>query len=275
MDFDKWPAADKDRVLRYLANGGYRSPRYRIFYVSTPKVACTTMKWWFAALEGKTRRLRAITESAESDPDLIIHGYNFQAVAPEVTGLPADVLESILGSGDYFRFGLVRNPYKRIFSAWQSKMLLQEPLQITPYLDMEFLRHPIETRAQVAAAFEAFLEHLASAEAPNFWDLHWTPQADLLRPDLIDYSKIIQLENPDEIEAQLNAWTGEHLVSPFIGKRRNESLIPYATEFITDRSAALIAQIYARDFELFGYDLKLPAGAITLRTYSSRWRSRR
>ena len=65
---------------------GYCSERHKLFYVATPKVACTSIKWWFADLEGYTQVLREITDSAETDPDLVIHD-NFHRVAPNVAGL--------------------------------------------------------------------------------------------------------------------------------------------------------------------------------------------
>lgn len=142
MNINSWPSADKEKVFKYLLDSGYRSDRYKIFYVSTPKVACTSLKWWFASLEGKVQALRSLTDSAESDPDLIIHGNNFHSLAPEVTGLGPDALGDTLSSDDFFKFAIVRNPYKRLFSAWQSKLLLQEPLQVAPTKAMIFSPFP-------------------------------------------------------------------------------------------------------------------------------------
>jgi glycosyltransferase involved in cell wall biosynthesis len=256
-DFMDWPQMDKEKLLHYLRGSSYRSERYRILYVATPKVACTSLKWWFAALEGKAQALREATDSSESDPDLIIHD-NFHKLAPEVLGLSPETIEDMLGSDSYFRFAVVRNPYKRIFSAWQSKLLLQEPLQVGPYTKFEFFHHPLTSSADIAAAFEGFLEHLASNEAPTYWDLHWTPQAQLLRPDLINYSSVFKIENRNELGVALTEWAGEYIPSPFVGRRTNESLIPYLTEFMTTRSAELIRTLYAEDFDIFGYDKEPP-----------------
>jgi hypothetical protein len=257
IDVNDWPLPDKEKLFGYLGTNSYRSERYKLFYVATPKVACTSLKWWFADLEGYTQVLREITDSAETDPDLVIHD-SFHKVAPNVAGLYPEALLEPLTSDAYFRFAVVRNPYKRIFSAWQSKLLLREPLQVAPYLNCGFYNQRIEKGSDIATAFEGFLEHLAANEAPDFWDVHWTPQASLLRPDLVHYSKLVKIENAKELSTALSEWLGPRFVDPFATRRTNESLIPYLPEFVTERSAELIRSLYAEDFEAFGYDKQPP-----------------
>ncbi|MEJ1165340.1 glycoside hydrolase family 99-like domain-containing protein [Variovorax sp. CCNWLW186] len=257
MNIDDWSDQDKRNVGNYLQWNSYRSERHKLLYVATPKVACTTLKWWFAALEGYAEELRKITDSSETDRDLIVH--DSHRVAPHVTGLRLQDLRDALESDSFFQFALVRNPYKRIFSAWQSKLLLREPLQARPYIGTDFFHHPIATPTDVAKAFEGFLEHLAENEAPSYWDHHWMPQADLLRPDLIEYSCLIKIEESEGLTERLREWMGTYIPSPFQGRRSNESLIPYAPELITPRSAELICSLYHRDFDVFGYEKQIPS----------------
>ena len=256
LHISDWPSPDKDELFNYLSWNSFRSERYKLFYVATPKVACTSLKWWVAALEGHSQALLIRTDSAESDPDMVIHD-TFHTVAPNVTHLMPEALLEPLCSDLYFRFAVVRNPYKRIFSAWQQKLLLREPLQIGPYIQSDFFNRPIESAGDIAIAFEAFLEHLAANEAPSYWDVHWVPQATLLRPDLINYSKIVKIENAKELSDALARRLGESIPNPFARRRANESLIPYLSEFITERSAELIRLLYVEDFDTFGYN-KLP-----------------
>jgi uncharacterized coiled-coil protein SlyX len=257
IDINDWSLLDKQSLFDYIRYNSYRSERYKLLYVATPKVACTSLKWWFATLEGHAQALRCITDSVESDPDLVIHD-SFHRVAPDVTGLKPEALVEALVSASYFRFAVVRNPYKRVFSAWQSKLLLREPCQIGPYLEYDFFHHPIECAEDIAAAFEGFLEHLAANEASSYWDVHWTPQATLLRPDLIDYSKLVKIENAKELGHALAERLGGHIPDPFSNHRTNESLIPYLPELLTARSSELIGTLYGKDFETFGYGKQPP-----------------
>ncbi|MBZ9755786.1 glycoside hydrolase family 99-like domain-containing protein [Mesorhizobium sp. ESP6-5] len=244
-------------LVRHLQWNSYLSKQYRILYVSTPKVACTSLKWWFACLEGYAQALHGIADSDESDPDLVVH--ESHKVAPHVTGLKQEDLSEALSSDSYFRFAVVRNPYERLFSAWQSKILVREPHQARLYPNSEFLHYPVNDERDIAAAFEAFLEHLAANEAPSYWDHHWTPQADLLRPDLITYSQIAKIEQAPELSKALVDWIGQYVPDPFGVRRANESLIPYAPEFLTNRSAELIASLYSVDFDIFGYERTPPS----------------
>lgn len=251
-----WSEHDQKNFSAYLKINSFRSVRHRLFYVAVPKVACTTLKWWFATLEGYAGNLGSIANSRQSEPDLDIH--HSDEVAPNVTGLPLSEISDAIDSEEYFRFAVVRNPYKRIFSAWQSKLLLQESFQSARYVHNEFYLHPIITGADIAMAFEGFIEHLAKNEAPSYWNYHWTPQADLLRPDLINYSCLVKIEESDRLTQELAVWLGTNINSPFHGPHLNESIIPYSSEFVTERSADLIRTLYARDFDIFRYEKQIP-----------------
>ncbi|WP_081596645.1 rhamnan synthesis F family protein [Pseudomonas nitroreducens] len=242
---------------QFLLHNSYFSSKNNLLYISTPKVACTSLKWWIARLEGHTAAIRQLGGSNESSPELIIHD-TFHKVAPEVTRFDQPRLSGLFDAPDILRFGVVRNPYKRIFSAWQSKLLLQEPFQSTPYLKHDFFHMRVSAPESIAYAFEAFLEHLASEEAPAFWDLHWTPQVDLLCPDVVPYTLIAQLEDTSKLETLLQQSLGTNFVNPFTSSNANESLIPFSSQYFTPRSVQLIGELYHDDFERFGYEKVLP-----------------
>lgn len=247
---------DKEKLFGYLGVNSFCSERHKLFYVATPKVACTSLKWWFAEIAGVSSDLILTTDSNESDPELVIHDALGKA-SSGITGLSPSELEIPIISKDYFRFAVVRNPYKRIFSAWQSKILLQEPLQAEPFLNCDFYRRPIKCVADIASLFEEFLEHIATF--PEEWlDAHWKPQANLLRPDIISYSLISRIEEPEILERALREHVKFEIASPFAAHHKNVSLIPYSRKFVTDRSAEIIQKLYAQDFIAFGYDIDPP-----------------
>ncbi len=249
-------SSDDQRLLDYFSWNSCVSDERKLFYVATPKVACTSVKWWFAELEGVVQAVQQAKSSSETDPELAIHD-TLLAVAPGLFVRSPERLAQIKAD-EYFSFALVRNPYKRIFSAWQSKILLREPLQIVPYEGQDFVEYPIELMSDVTGAFECFLEYLYVHERDNFKDCHWTPQYDLLQPALFPYSAVSKIEDTAALDAALRAHLAESYVSPFTTARANESMIPYLPEFISPRSKELIEELYSRDFEEYGYSKVIP-----------------
>lgn len=246
---------------RQLRTNAYFSSRHRLLYVATPKVACTGLKWWFAELVDVREAMVQATVSLESDPELVIHD-TFVRVAPEYTGANETGLVEALASPDYFRFCLVRNPYTRVFSAWQSKWLIREALQVGGYESADFFQYSIEKTDDIRVAFESFLEYLRANEWPDIRDAHVTPQADLLEPQLMSYRVIAHVEEPTELLCQLSQHLGEAYCNPFATKSTNVSLLPYCGGFYSDRAVELVKEMYARDFELFGYSLDVPSGSL-------------
>lgn len=121
IDIEVLPSQCKSN-LRW---NGFYSEKHSLFYTATPKAACTTFKWWFADLVEKADAVRTVDASLESSPELLIHD-RFWRVAPDLTHLDAAAIAQVLQQTDTFSFCLVRNPFTRIFSAWQSKLFRQE-----------------------------------------------------------------------------------------------------------------------------------------------------
>ena len=250
-------------LMTHLRRNSCRSEQHRLFFVASPKAACTSIKWWFADLEGVRGAVEAASAaSAESDPETTIHDL-LRRVAPQVADLDPDAIARVLASEEYLRFSVVRHPVPRLFSAWQSKLLLEEPLQAGPYRSLGFLSRPIEQAADLAAGFEEFLEHLAAHEAGAFRDVHWTPQQELLRPDLVRYAIIAKVEEPARLRSLIAARTGREGDDPLGGAFRNRSLVAYSASLVSDRAAALVRELHAADFEAFGYPTKPPRGGRT------------
>lgn len=250
---------DETILLNYLARKAYYSSRHRLLYLSTAKVACTSLKWWFARLVGKDAEIRQQTDSCESEPELRIHGV-FREVAPEVTALGEAALSKIFSSPSIFKFAVVRNPYKRIFSAWQSKIFLKDPIHSRSYRDFSFYNRSIRCHEDVAISLETFLEHVYTLEYPCISNPHWAEQSRLLRPDFVPYSCVSKIEDVTSLKKQLEAHLGPAFEDPFSPRRSNASLIPYSAAYITPRSRELILKMYACDFETFDYPLEVPCG---------------
>jgi hypothetical protein len=250
-------------VRHNLFTNSYYSADHRFFYVATPKVACTTMKWWFADLVGLTEAIRGHGGSAESTPDLVIHD-TFPKVSTHHTHLPTETLASILSSKHIFSFALVRNPFARTFSAWQSKWLLRESLQIEPYLNAPFMNPSPKSAHDIKLTFEDFLRFIVDNEYPNILDPHLKPQSLLLGVDLIPYRLIGKIEEFDIAVERLRQHLGSETKDPKRFGSKNESLIAYHPELLTETSRKIIRHIYAEDFRKLNYDTDPPSSRVSV-----------
>ena len=248
-----------DADWTYLSFGSFVSYQYLLHYVATPKVACTSLKWWFAELSAPEFAAYDALRSYETDPSLTIHD-TFHLGCPKATGLNRADLEKILLSDDFFRFGLARNPFTRLFSAWQSKILLREPLQADPFIGTEFYNQEVQTLEDIARNVQSFLEYLNASQWPDIADPHWAPQSKVLRIDQLSYSHIARMEEPESLWKSLADRIGSHAFKNPGQHKYNESLLPYMPQFFTDRSVQLVRKLYASDFMAFDYSLLPPAG---------------
>jgi hypothetical protein len=191
----------------------------------------------------------------------VIHD-TFARVAPAFTGANEAGLAAAIELPDYFKFCLVRNPYQRAFSAWQSKWFIQKPLQSGIHAKgvSEFVA--IETVDDLKAMFESFLLQLSSAKEPDLHDVHVAPQAALLEPELLQYDIVANIEDPAPLVQALAGRVGLAFGNPFAGKRTNMSLLSYSSTWISDSAARLIREISARDFAALGYDLVVPESSV-------------
>lgn len=255
----------------HMLNNSYVSAVHRLVYVATPKVACTSLKWWFADLVGcSTKSFQTAARfSREPDPELVIHDL-FQRVAPEVANHDLTEVLELIKRSDYFSFCLVRNPFVRVFSAWQSKWLIREPLQIKCVNGAAFDTWPIESTEDLRRHFEGFLEYLAAENNNLSADPHVLPQSDLLEPDIVRYDLIARIEDTSLLEERLAEHLGEDYRSPFSTQHANISLLNYSSDFFTERSVHLTRQVYARDLALFGYADTPPVGAPALTPVESK-----
>ncbi|MBN6740055.1 sulfotransferase family 2 domain-containing protein [Acidithiobacillus sp. MC6.1] len=250
------------RIAENLRFGSVYLPDKGLHFIATPKAACTAIKWWLANLESADWSLVNGLDSMESEPSLRIHDL-LQRALPHAVSKDIPALFDACADPKVFRFAFVRNPYTRAFSGWLSKLAVQEAEQIGNYREAAFARMPLRNREEVRQAFEAFLQYLLESEAPDRWkDPHWIPQTLLLRSDRIHYSQIFPVEEmAAAMQTLTNKLNSQGLTAvPTLG-RYNESLFPYARSYLTEQSIALIRQLYASDFQAFGYDPEIvPAG---------------
>lgn len=249
---DRRPArADLGPVTRaYVKSMGWRSVNFhthislvnKYVYVEVPKAGCGTMKATLGALEGA----RLNETHAQRFLDKPHNGVKSGAhVRPYQ--LPNDLLEEVFTSPDYNRFTVVRDPSSRVLSGYLEKIRqgLSQSAEISEALG-----------GKIAAdiSFAEFLGVIKGQESRE-QDPHWRRQADHIGLGIIDYQRIIHLEDLDnswDVVAQLTRTPD--LDGQYYCKTSTRATSK-VDEFATLETQTLISEIYERDFKELNYSL--------------------
>jgi hypothetical protein len=143
---------------------------------------------------------------------------------------------------DRYLFSCVRNPFARVLSAYLDKV---ETGELVPYAR---LRGPRPT------SFEGFLREIATFEPIQLND-HFRPQRINLNYPKVAYDAVFFLENPRAITLVLEQITPGFRLERYAPHARGaaEKLAAH----YNSATIELVREIYAEDFESFGYSRDL------------------
>ena len=167
----------------------------------------------------------------------------------------------MLTEDGWLRFSVVRGSGPRLWSAWQSKLLLREPrfLSTTERAVVPIPHHPMDP----VEDFRRFVLAVAAGEAV---DVHWCVQHDLV--DRLALDHVGRLESLDDTLALLRAHVPDELW-PEETSTRTGRRSPCRRAF-DEAAAGALNRHYAADFEAYGYDRAEPADDEAL----AEWRER-
>nr|WP_281366548.1 sulfotransferase family 2 domain-containing protein [Nocardioides thalensis] len=225
-------------------------PEMKTLYVSTPKAACTTLKWIFAELGGEDLA-RLGPPAGKSHGSRIHHRGQWQRV-PAPHDLSDEELADIDPANGWHVFAVVRHPASRLWSSWQQKVLLGTPaiLEKTP---RHLIPDPPASSADIRAAFRAFALGLAAGECDALLDdPHFTPQQRLLRPRRVPFSRIYTMDEMDSVLADLGERARQHGLGalPTPGSHNSTPLKPLRSVF-TPEVCAAVDEVYGADRRLW------------------------
>jgi hypothetical protein len=153
----------------------------------------------------------------------------------------------------FTKFLIARNPYDRTLSAYLSKVVKRFP-KLKP-------EHPLKQNFGAGANdlappdFESFCRYLA--EGGLHVDHHWSPQHDYLVLPITSYDFVARLETIDSdfprIVARIAPWRTENTLVREDAPHRTSAASKRA-QYYSEISYAIVAELFARDFEVFGYD---------------------
>lgn len=228
-------------------------PEVKVFYIQVNKNACTSLKWMLAAVAGED--LTAFTPSlqAATNEHDDIHNRRKWQVVPWLDQMTSAQRAQIHPDNGWFVFGVVRDPRSRLFSAWQNKLLLENPGCAQYRNEPWYPRHPLDANtvvedfAKFVDLFERQPRHRICADG------HFCDQVAMLHLDVVSYTKIYDIRELDTLLTDLRrhldsvGWQGElHL------PKLNDTPLPINAQPFRSGVRERIEKIYAADFELFG-----------------------
>ena len=215
----------------------------KVFFVATPKVACTSLKWALATAEGTLSS--RISGLSEPTVDLTIHDYSVHGMG--VLGLVDEVerLEAFT-SPDWIRFCVTRSPYERLVSGWLNRVVFGLPSALSPGLASQF-----GSERDYGEAFRRFVRRLAEDRVVSA-DEHFAVQADLLEVDTLPYTHVVDLAGLNDFLEFLRS-SGPNRSGIMLGRSRNPSPKLDIELLYDSASAAMVERIYAEDFRRFSY----------------------
>ena len=230
-------------------------PNRKIVFLPMLKAGCTSLLWMLSRVAGvKARRFEGSILGAVS-PAMTIHTMSAWPDALRWCSLTDVQKAAISADESWLRFTTVRDPATRLWSAWQSKLLLREPGFTRRFGDEAwFPRIPTGPR-DVIEDFRAFVHALASDHPP--YDAHWGPQTDFIAaaPPL---NHVGRLEFLDETTRLVQQHLGPD-VQTVSGEQENRSLLRYDRALYDDEAAAVVNAYYADDFRQLGYEPLAPS----------------
>lgn len=209
-------------------------------YVEVPKTGCTTIKrlLQLGELEGDADRAPRDPHDRSSSP----------LTAP---GADLAAFQRLWDDPATLRFTYVRNPYTRILSCYLDKIVTNQwerqhrlpKLGLDPDADVPLLQ---------------FLE-IVAAQPQDELDIHWCPQFLLTGVPHNHYDREFHFERFTDVTIELLGELGlGYLESHVAAKPAHATEAGDLVEqYIGDDEAALIHEIYADDFVLFGYSTDL------------------
>ena len=228
-------------------------PEDRIVFLPMPKAGCTSILWALAELAGIPPETFEKSDLLEPSTALTVHDMTLWGEEHRLAYYEGAERERILSEEGWFRFSTVRNPATRLWSAWQSKLLLREPRFVSTFGEEPwFPRIPRRPR-ELVDDFRAFVAALGDGGVE---DVHWAVQHDLLSQ--LPLAHVGHVERLDETFALLRAHVGDDR-PPSEPRDENRTLIPMPPSAYDAAAAAVLHERYRADFETYGYDRVEPS----------------
>ncbi|MGZ4500694.1 MAG: sulfotransferase family 2 domain-containing protein [Nocardioidaceae bacterium] len=246
-----------ERLTRHTRTRIMVVEELRVLFLPVPKAGCTSMLWTLAGLAGLPRHRFAGSRAAEVSPAMAVHDTSRWEKRHRWAAHSAEQQERILADPGWLRMSVVRDPAARLWSAWQSKILLKEPRFVSRFAEQPWWPEAPADLDEVLLAFRAFVRALDVPPDVAPHDAHWGAQSGLVDGFALTY--VGRAEDPAATTRRLREPVGAVTAEDRGVPRENATPIPYHPAVYDEKSAQIVHRLYAEDYAAFGYP-PVPAG---------------
>jgi hypothetical protein len=223
-------------------------PAYRVLFLPMPKAACTNVLWMLAALAGIPPDRFDRSPLPEVSPALTVHDMNLWPDEHRLIRYDERERARLLTEDGWLRFSLVRDPAARLWSGWQSKLLLREPRFVEDFGAATWFPRVPWLAGEIVEDFRAFVAALAGGEGE---DVHWAVQHDLI--EQLPLTHVGRVERIEATLARLDAHLGD-AAGLDAGRHENRSPLPMPPGLYDIGAATALRDRHHADYAAFGYE---------------------
>lgn len=208
-------------------------------FIETPKVACTTIKV----------ALQQISGFALPEKVMQIH---YRTPAEKFVANISNYLECLddIASDKVFKFAFVRNPYTRLISAYQDKIVNSKGDFWERYRTQIRVFNDLDSHQEIQ--FKHFINYVC-ALPDNKRDIHWRSQFNLLKPQIIPYNFIGKQERFNNDFSYVLERLQQANPEPFLAPTNQTEPVNLA-DFYDEELLSMVASAFEKDFSFFNYE---------------------
>lgn len=224
-------------------------------YISVTKVACTSLRWMVADLAGEDRNQFTNAAGGQQSRLMTIHGGRRRwKKTPQLHRMTQAQLDEISPENGWLIFAVVRDPWSRLWSAWESKFLVRHVSYMRRFGNESWFPRVPNSTAEVLEDWQKFVFERPWETYPELMkDAHFWPQVNSVRPDDLPYTKIYNISEMSSLFRDIH----DHLAvqgsdQELYVPRANETPLPMTADVLEAGVVETVRDAYAPDFAAFG-----------------------
>ena len=224
----------------------------RVLYVPSTKVASSTLRRLLAEANGTFRPdLVPYLDGPTISVDQSVHNMMINGLV-HMELLSARDQHEMKSSPEWWRIAAVRNPYARLYSAWENRILFRAPGQVLPEAWGECADEIVDGAIDIGGTFRKFVAVLSENPGVFGRDSHFKSQSSHFDLTPLDLTHLVRLDREGEL-ARFAAELGHRVGKTLVPHRLNEGLGLSYRDVVDAATADLIRRIFADDFDRFDF----------------------